>query len=79
MPQGTVSTYDQNIGHGLVETSSGRFPVREEDMAPDARVEGARVQFDVERDQPRDRAVNVVLIEGTHANPGHRRFGDNQQ
>lgn len=76
MPDGTVTRFDTASGYGLIETSSGKFRVHTDDMEPKARTEGARVHFDVQRDDPMDRAVNVTLNAGTHANPNHRRFGD---
>lgn len=76
MPTGTVSFYDDNIGRGRIEDSSGNYSVRADDMTPDARTQGARVEFDIQRDEPHDRAVNVRLREGTRNNPSQRRFGD---
>lgn len=76
MPQGTVAFYDDSIGRGRIEDSSSKYMVRADDMAPDARVEGARVSYDVEHDDPHDRAVNVQLLSGTRNDPNQRRFGD---
>ena len=76
MPDGTVTYYDHTIGRGRIEDSTGKYSVRADDMAPDARSEGARVTYDVERDDPHDRAVNVRLIGGTRNNPKQHRFGD---
>lgn len=76
MPDGTVTYYDHNIGRGRIESSSGWVSVRADDMAPDARAEGVRVTYDVERDEPNDRAVNVRLIGGTRNDPKQHRFGD---
>ncbi|MDP8971295.1 MAG: hypothetical protein M3N52_12535 [Actinomycetota bacterium] len=76
MPTGIVSFYDDNIGRGRIEDSSGNYSVQAEDMTPDARTQGARVDFDIQRDEPHDRAVNVRLREGTRNNPSQRRFGD---
>lgn len=76
MPDGTVTFFDANIGRGRIEDSSGKYSVRAEDMAPDCRVEGARVTYDIERDEPNDRAINVELISGTRNNPKQHRFGD---
>lgn len=76
MPDGTVTYFDASIGRGRIEDSSGKYSVREEDMAPDARSEGARVTYDVQRDEPNNRAVNVRLIAGTRNNPKQHRFGD---
>jgi hypothetical protein len=78
MAEGKLVFYDDNIGRGRIEDSSGKYTVRAEDMSNDARVEGAFVQFDVERtDDPHDRAINVTLREGTRNNPGQHRFGHN--
>lgn len=76
MPDGTVTFYDPSIGRGRIEDSSGKYSVRAEDMAPDTRSEGARVSYDIARDEPHDRAVNVRLIAGTRNNPKQHRFGD---
>jgi cold shock CspA family protein len=76
MPSGELVWFDANIGRGRIEDSSGKYVCREEDMAPDARVQGAFVEFDVERDSPHDRAVNVTLRAGTRNDPNQRRFGD---
>lgn len=72
---GRVVNYDDNIGRGLIESSSGRFTVEADDMATDARVEGARVHFDLQRGDPHDRAVNVELIESRRNSPTQHRFG----
>lgn len=78
MPAGQLVRFDPNIGHGHIETTSGRYAVRADDIEPNARVEGAFVTFDVEREQPFDRAVNVQLREGTRNAPTQRRFGHSQ-
>lgn len=76
MPNGTVTRYNDTQGAGFITTSSGGFSVRADDMEPKARFEGAIVDFDVERDEPHDRAVNVTLREGTRHDSAQRRFGD---
>ena len=76
MPSGQVVRYTTTSGHGMIEYSGGRASVQEQDMASNARFEGAHVDFDVVHGKPFDRAVNVVLHTGTHHNPKHRRFGD---
>ena len=76
MPYGEITWYDPSIGRGRIETSSGMFTVRDEDMEPSARTEHARVDFDVEHDDPHDRAVNVRLRGGGRNTPGAQRFGD---
>jgi hypothetical protein len=78
MADGKLVFYDDNIGRGRIEDSSGKYTVRAEDMDSAARVEGAFVSFDVQRDEPHDRAINVVLREGTRNHPNQHRFGDNQ-
>lgn len=76
MASGRVVRFNENVGHGRIEDSSGGYSVRADDMAPDARVEGAFVDFDVESDEPHDRAINVRLREGTRNATTQRRFGD---
>jgi hypothetical protein len=78
MADGRLVFYDENIGRGRIEDSSGKYTVREEDMASDAQVEGAFVEFDIERDSPHDRAINVRLREGTRNHHEQHRFGDSQ-
>jgi hypothetical protein len=77
MADGKLVFYDPNIGRGRIEDSSGKYTVHQDDMANDAKVEGAFVSFDVQRDEPHDRAINVRLREGTRNHPDQRRFGDN--
>ncbi len=76
MPNGKIVYFNANRGLGRIETKSGSHPVNANDMAPDARVEGAYVDFDVVKDKPQDRAVNVRLREGTRNAPSQNRFGD---
>lgn len=78
MADGKLVFYDDNIGRGRIEDSSGKYTVTAEDVANDARVEGAYVTFDVERDEPHDRAINVRLREGTRNHRDQHRFGDSQ-
>jgi cold shock CspA family protein len=76
VPDGKVTRYEEHLGRGLIESSTGRFQVLADDMEPRARVQGAFVRFDVQRDSPQNRAVNVILREGTRNAPDQRRFGD---
>ena len=76
MPYGTVTQLNSSTGHGRIDTDSGWYTVEVDDMEPKARAEKAKVDFDVQRDEPFDRAVNVRLREGTHNAPTQRRFGD---
>jgi trimethylamine:corrinoid methyltransferase-like protein len=76
MPEGRVVRFEENLGRGVIETATGRYMVLADDMEPRAQVQGAFVRFDVQRGQPHDRAVNVLLREGTRNAPTQRRFGD---
>lgn len=76
MPTGHVTRFNDSAGAGFIETSTSSYSVRAEDMAPDTQFEGAHVDFDVEHDDPKDRAINVTLREGTRHNPNQGRFGD---
>lgn len=76
MPRGQLIWYDDNLGRGRIEDSSGQYSVQADDMATDARKEGAFVHYDVERDEPNNRAVNVTLDTGTRNQRDQNRFGD---
>jgi cold shock CspA family protein len=79
MPEGRLTWYDDNVGTGRIEASSGRYLVRSDDMEPDARAEGAMVAFDIERERDgTDHAVNVTLRRGTRSDPDQGRFGENR-
>lgn len=78
MKDGRIAQLDPQTGKGLIETSTSNFIVFLDDITDDdAKHEGAFVQFDIERGDELDRAVNVVLREGTRNNPNQHRFGDN--
>lgn len=76
MPDGLLQWYDARLGEGRVVRGGRQYPVRAEDMEPHARVPGARVHFDVKRDQGVSVAVDVRLREGTRVSRRQRRFGD---
>ncbi|HVM19599.1 MAG TPA: cold shock domain-containing protein [Egibacteraceae bacterium] len=76
MPTGRVTRFNDSAGAGYIETSSGGFSVSAEDMEARTQFEGAHVEFDVQREEGRDRAVNVTLREGTRHMHTQRRFGD---
>lgn len=76
MAEGQLVWFDANIGRGRIENSSGKYVVEADDMEAGARVEGAFVHFDVEHDDPHERAINVRLRQGTRNDPKQRRFGD---
>lgn len=81
MPDGVVTEFDGKAGRGRIEDNARRYEVSADEIANDARFEGARVHFDVERPsrlethEP-DRAVNVRLRSGGRHNKKAKRFGD---
>lgn len=76
MPDGVLQWYDRRQGEGRVVRGKREYPVRAGDMEPRARVPGARVHFDVDRDDGVNRAVRVRLRPGTRVSRRQRRFGD---
>lgn len=76
MPYGEVVSFNENTGHGRIESSGRWFVVDAEDMDAKSRTTRAKVDFDIRRDKPHDRAINVRLREGTHNAPTQRRFGE---
>ncbi len=76
MPQGEVTQFNSSAGAGFIKTQTGGFTVSADDMDPETQFEGANVEFDVQREEGRDRAVNVTLREGTRHSKTQRRFGD---
>jgi cold shock CspA family protein len=76
MPYGEVTEFDTAKGVGRIDTDTGWYEVHVEDMDAAARTKHAKVDFDVQREDPQDRAVNVRLRGGTRNNPNQRRFGD---
>ncbi len=76
MPDGLLQWYDARRGEGRVVRGGREYPVRAADVEPGARVPGARVHFDVERQGGVNVAVNVRLRPGTRVSRRQRRFGD---
>ncbi|HEX6419685.1 MAG TPA: sigma 54 modulation/S30EA ribosomal C-terminal domain-containing protein [Acidimicrobiales bacterium] len=76
MPDGLLQWYDGRRGEGRVVRGGRRYAVRAEDMEPRARVPGARVHFDVKRQDGTAVAANVTLRAGTRVSRRQRRFGD---
>lgn len=80
MPRGRVKWYDPDAGEGMIEHGGRDHPVREADIEKKARVPGAPVDFDVEREGSRpdmvERAVSVTLAEGSRVDGNTKRFGD---
>lgn len=76
MPDGVVQWFDPSTGEGIIRRGGRRYAVRSGVMEPAARVGGARVHFDVLRDEGVLRAENVVLRHGTRVSPRQTGFGD---
>lgn len=76
MPEGVVKWFDPNTGEAMIARGSKLFPTTAKEMHRHARAPGARVHFDVVREDGVERAVNVVLREGTRVSPRRGRFGD---
>lgn len=76
MPDGLMQWYDEHRGEGRVIRNGREYPVRAADVEPHARVPGARVHFDVERQGGVAVAAGVRLREGTRVSRRQRRFGD---
>ena len=76
MPDGVVQWFDPSTGEGIIRRGGRRYAVRTGAMVPAARVGGARVHFDVLRDDGVLRAENVTLRHGTRVSPRQTGFGD---
>ena len=76
MPRGEVKWFDPKTGDAMIARGSKLFPTTAAEMDSHARVPGARVHFDIVRDDGVERAVNVVLVEGTRTSRRQARFGD---
>jgi RNA polymerase-binding transcription factor DksA len=76
MPEGVVQWFDVDSGEGRIVRGSREYPVSADEVEPRARVAGARVRFDVVRDDGVEMAGSVVLREGSRVGRGKRRFGD---
>lgn len=75
MPDGVMMWFDPRTGEGEVVRAGRLFAARVADIDPAARRAGARVHFDIRRDNGADRAVSVELREGTRVSHHQRRFG----
>ncbi len=76
MPEGVVKWFDPKTGDAMIARGAKLYPSTAADMERHARVPGARVHFDIVREDGAERAVNVVLREGTRVSPRQGRFGD---
>lgn len=75
MPNGVVKWFDPKSGDAEVVHSGRRYPARAHDIETVARRDGARVHFDIRREDGTDRAVDVRLREGTRVSHHQHRFG----
>ncbi len=76
MPDGVVQWFDPSRGEGIIRRGGRRYAVRASAIEPVARVSGARVHFDIVRDDGANRAERVTLRNGTRVARSQRRFGD---
>jgi cold shock CspA family protein len=76
MPSGRVKWFDAATGEGRILSSGHEYPTRLKDCERAARVTGARVHFDLKRDEGAHRAVRVRLQQGTRTSRSQNRFGD---
>lgn len=75
MPDGVLQWYDERSGVGAVVRAGRTYLARAADVETAARRAGARVHFDVARDDGVERAVEVVLRPGDRAGDHHARTG----
>lgn len=76
MPDGKVQWFDARTGEGRIVRGGREYPLRAEDAEPAARHPGARLHFDIRREEGSERAVNATLPVGTRVSRRQRRFGD---
>ena len=76
MPDGVVQWFDPTSGEGIIRRGGRRYAVRASAIEPVARVGGARVHFDVVRDEGTKRAERVTLRTGMRVARSQSRFGD---
>jgi ketosteroid isomerase-like protein len=76
MPTGVVRWVDPRTGDIVIARRSHEFPARAAEVEVHARRRGARVHFDVSREDGVRRAVRVRLRSGSRTGRRHRRVGD---
>ena len=76
MPDGVVQWFDPSSGEGIIRRGGRRYAVRASAIEPAARVGGARVHFDIVRDEGTKRAERVTLRTGMRVARSQSRFGD---
>ncbi|HVM67828.1 MAG TPA: sigma 54 modulation/S30EA ribosomal C-terminal domain-containing protein [Acidimicrobiales bacterium] len=75
MPDGRVAWVDIATGEATVRRRSRQYAARLADVEPSARHVGARVHFDIRREEGTEAAVDVRLLSGTHSGRHHHDFG----
>lgn len=75
MPDGVLQWFDERSGQGVVVRAGRSYVAKAADVEASARRTGARVHFDVVRDDGVERAVDVVLRRGTRTGDHHGRVG----
>lgn len=75
MPEGVVRWYDSAKGEAEVVRAGRTYPVPAGQIPAAAGHVGARVQFDIERVDGVEEAVDVRLRPGTRSSRHHHRFG----
>jgi hypothetical protein len=76
MPYGVVRWFDETTNQGLVARRATQYPVLGSDMDPRTRRPGARVHFDVRRQDDVQWACDVRPRVGGRSSPRQHRFGD---
>lgn len=76
MPDGVLQWFDERSGTGEVVRGGRTYVARAADVETAARRAGARVHFDIARDDGVERAVDVVLRAGTRTGDRHGRVGN---
>jgi hypothetical protein len=76
MPDGRVLWFDERSGDARIEHLGREYPVRVEEMEPDARVAGATVHFDIDRRDGVERARHVELVPGLRTSVHQHRRGE---
>jgi hypothetical protein len=75
MPDGVLQWIDLVDGRGVVVRGGHVYATASPDIEPVARHAGARVHFDIRRDDGGERAVDVRLRPGTRVSHHQRRYG----
>lgn len=77
VPVGVMQWFEEKSGEGRVVRRGHAYPASLADgVETHARVPGARVHFDIGRQEGVERAVNVKLQPGTRTSHRHQRFGE---